>query len=59
MPHAYRTKLVSWIGCPGGGQVRIDGATLYVAHMSAPAGTSVYDVADPQQPKLMKKPWCQ
>ncbi len=47
MPHAYRTKLVSWIDCPGGGQVWIDGTTLYVAHMSAPAGSSVYDVADP------------
>src|SRR3954451_22691003 len=53
MPRALNTKLVSWIDCPGGGQVWIDGTTLYVAHMSSPAGTSIYDVADPAHPRLL------
>jgi hypothetical protein len=53
MPSALRTKLVSWIDCPGGGQVWIDGTRLYVAHMSAPAGTSIYDIADPKHPRLL------
>ncbi|MEP9378351.1 hypothetical protein ABLE91_16670 [Aquabacter sp. CN5-332] len=53
MPLSRNTELVSWIDCPGGGQVWIDGQTLYVAHMSAPAGTSIYDIADPKHPRLL------
>src|ERR1043165_10086137 len=53
MPRALNTKLVSFIDCPGGGQVWIDGATLFVAHMSPPAGTSIYDVSDPSNPRLL------
>jgi len=53
MPTSRHTKLVSHIDCPGGGQVWIDGTTLFVAHMSAPAGTSIYDIADPRQPRLL------
>jgi hypothetical protein len=53
MPEAHNTTLVSAIDCPGGGQVWIDGTTLYVAHMNPPAGTSIYDVADPRYPRLL------
>ena len=55
MPRALNTKLVSFIDCPGGGQVWIDGATLFVAHMSPPAGTSIYDVSDPSRPRLLSR----
>src|ERR1051325_11700524 len=51
MPRALNTKLVFFIDCPGGGQVWIDGTTLFVAHMSPPAGTSIYDVSDPSKPR--------
>src|SRR5256885_16939722 len=53
MPRALNTKLVSFIDCPGGGQVWIDGTTLFVAHMSPPAGTSIYDVSDASRPRLL------
>jgi len=53
MPNARNVTVVSHIDCPGGGQVWIDGTTLYVAHMKAPAGTSTYDVADPRKPRLL------
>jgi hypothetical protein len=53
MPEACNVKVLSHIDCPGGGQVWVDGTTLYVAHMSAPAGTSIYDVSDPLQPRLL------
>jgi hypothetical protein len=53
MPTSRNVTVVSHIDCPGGGQVWIDGNTLYVAHMRAPAGTSVYDVADPRAPRLL------
>ena len=51
MPKATNTKLVSHIECAGGGQVWVDGTTLYVAHMKAPHGTTVYDVSDPKKPR--------
>lgn len=50
MSESRNAKVLSHIDCPGGGQVWIDGTTLFVAHMSAPAGTSIYDVADPLKP---------
>jgi hypothetical protein len=53
MPETHNTTLIAAIDCPGGGQVWIDGTTLYVAHMNPPAGTSIYDVADPRHPRLL------
>jgi len=53
MPTSRNVNVLSHIDCPGGGQVWIDGTTLYVAHMRAPAGTSIYDVADPVNPRLL------
>ncbi|MFT8246008.1 LVIVD repeat-containing protein [Roseomonas sp. BN140053] len=53
MPDARNTRLLSSIDCPGGGQVWVEGNTLFVAHMSAPAGTSIFDIADPRNPRLL------
>jgi len=53
MARASNTRLIAHIDCPGGGQVWVDGATLFVAHMRPPAGTSLYDVADPSNPRLL------
>ena len=53
MPTSRNVIIVSHIDCPGGGQVWIDGNTLFVAHMRAPAGTSIYDVADPRAPRRL------
>jgi hypothetical protein len=55
MARAHRTRLVSRIDCPGGGQVWVDGTTLFVAHMRPPAGTSIYDIADPANPRLLSR----
>jgi len=46
---------LAWIDCPGGGQVWVEGTTLFVGHMRAPSGTSIYDVADPARPKLLAR----
>ena len=48
---ALNTTRVTHIDCPGGGQVWVDGTVLYVGHMRAPGGTSVYDVEDPRKPR--------
>ena len=53
MPETRNTSLVAAIDCAGGGQVWIDGTTLFVAHINPPAGTSIYDVADPRHPRLL------
>jgi hypothetical protein len=47
------TTLVAHVDTPGGGQVWIDGTTMYVGHMSAPNGTSIYDVSDPKKPRAL------
>jgi hypothetical protein len=55
MARASNTRLVSYIDCPGGGQVWWDRNIVYVSHMRPPDGTSIYDVADPKHPKLIAK----
>ena len=50
MPSQSNTSLVSHLDCPVGGQVWIDGTTLYIAHMEAPHGTTIVDVSDPRHP---------
>jgi len=44
VPSQSNTKLVSHIDCPGGGQVWVEGTTLYVGHMrptsARPSSTS-------------------
>jgi hypothetical protein len=51
VPSQSNSSLVSHVDCPGGGQVWIDGTTLYIAHMAAPHGTTLVDVSDPRRPR--------
>src|SRR5262249_42741894 len=53
VPSQSNTKLVSHIDCPGGGQVWVEGATLYVGHIRPPWGPTTVDVADPREPKII------
>ncbi len=55
MAEAKNTTLLANIDCPGGGQVWVEGTTLFVGHMRNPSGTSIYDVADPRAPKLLAR----
>ena len=52
-PSTHGLKQVAWLDCPGGGQVSVDGAIAYVAHMKAPHGTSIVDVSDPARPRTL------
>ncbi len=47
--------LLSHIDCPGGGQVWVEGTTLFVGHMRQPSGTSIYDVEDPRKPRPLAR----
>jgi hypothetical protein len=53
MPSASNTSLVAHFDCPGGGQVWIEGNTLYIAHMEAPYGTTTVDISDPKRPRQL------
>ncbi|MBL9035673.1 MAG: hypothetical protein JNN33_12975, partial [Rhodospirillaceae bacterium] len=55
MAKSKNTKLLSNFDCPGGGQVWVEGNTLYVGHMRQPTGTSIVDVSDPRNPRLIKR----
>jgi hypothetical protein len=50
VPSQSNTRLIAHFDCPGGGQVWVDGATLYIGHMQAPSGTTIVDVSDPRHP---------
>lgn len=55
MADANNTKLVGHVDCPGGGQVWVEGTTLYIGHMRHPSGTSIVDVSDPTKPRQMAR----
>ena len=46
-------RRVGRLEIPGGGQVRISGRHAFIGHMKPPHGTSIVDVSDPADPKLV------
>ena len=55
MAEAWNTKQVGHIDCPGGGQVWVEGTTLYIGHMREPCGTTIVDVSDPTKPRVQSR----
>jgi hypothetical protein len=53
MARSWNTALIGHFDCPGGGQVWVEGTTMYVGHMRNPYGTTIVDVADPREPKVL------
>src|SRR6478736_479562 len=53
MGHGSGIREVAWVDVPGGGQVVLDGDYAYVGHMQPPHGTTVIDVKDPANPKVV------
>src|SRR5262249_55957295 len=47
------TTLISHFDWPGGGQVWVEGTTLFIGHMHWPSGTTIVDVADPRHPRKL------
>ena len=48
MTDASGVREVAWFDCAGGGQVIVEDGYAYIGHMSAPHGTSIFDVKDPK-----------
>ena len=46
-------RRISRVEIPGGGQVRVQGNHAFVGHMSPPDGTTIVDVADPKNPRVV------
>lgn len=46
-------RRISHLDLPGGGQVIVDGDYAYAGHMTPPYGTSITDVADPKNPRIV------
>ena len=55
MAESLNTTLLGHIDCPGGGQVWVDGRTLYIGHMRHPSGTTIVDVEDPTKPRVLAR----
>lgn len=55
MASALNTTHLANFDCPGGGQVWVEGATMYVGHMRWPSGTTIVDVSDPRKPKTLAR----
>lgn len=54
-PLARNVRHIGRIDVPGGGQVAVDGQYAYVGHMAPPDGTSIIDVSDPANPRLVAR----
>jgi hypothetical protein len=52
---AHGLRRVGHLDLAGGGQVYVAGGYAYVGHMDAPDGTSIIDVRDPANPKVVKE----
>lgn len=53
MTSASGMRQVGYFDCAGGGQVVVEGTTAFIGHMESPEGTSIVDVSDPANPKLL------
>jgi len=53
MPLSRNLRSVGRVDIPGGGQVVVDAGYAYVGHMKPPHGTSIIDVRDPANPRLV------
>ena len=40
---------------PGGGQITIHGHHAYVGHQNGPEGTTILDISDPREPKILSR----
>ncbi len=53
--NSRNTRLVGTIDVPGGGQVWVEGHTLFVGHMRNPNVTTIIDVSDPRKPRELAR----
>jgi hypothetical protein len=52
---ARNVKRLGHLNIPGGGQVVVHGKYAYIGHMDPPYGTTILDVSDPADPKIVSQ----
>jgi hypothetical protein len=50
---AHGMRHLATVDLAGGGQITVEGTWAYVGHMKPPHGTSIIDVADPRNPRVV------
>jgi len=53
MAQAKGVREVGYFDCAGGGQIVVDGNYAYVGHVNGTTGTTIVDVSDPKNPRLV------
>ncbi|MCC2688038.1 MAG: polymerase subunit sigma-70, partial [Rhizobiaceae bacterium] len=53
MPLARNMTSIGRLDIPGGGQISVHDGYAYIGHMKPPHGTSIIDVRNPKDPKLV------
>ena len=52
---ARNVERIGHMDIPGGGQVTVQGDLAFVGHIDPPAGTSIIDISDIENPKLLSR----
>lgn len=52
-PIAHNVKRLSRLDLAGGGQVVVQDGYAYIGHMEPPYGTSIVDISDPRNPRMV------
>ena len=55
IPLARNITRIGHIDIPGGGQVVVAGDYAYVGHMKPPHGTTILDISDPKNPRIVSQ----
>lgn len=55
MERAKNVRRLGHLDLPGGGQVVVEEGMAYVGHLKPPLGTSIIDVSDPRNPRLLSQ----
>lgn len=50
---SHNIRRIAWLDIAGGGQVRVEGRYAYIGHMKPPHGTTIIDIADPRNPRIL------
>ena len=51
-------KEVAYVDCKGGGQIEVVNGTAYVGHTIGPEATTIIDVIDPKNPRIVNQLQC-
>jgi hypothetical protein len=53
--HSSNIRHISRMELPGGGQIVIQGKFAFVGHQHGPQGTTILDISDPREPRIVSR----